>query len=59
MCGSVQPVSAKSLQDRLLSVLTKPRPVVQKGNYYGPMPRKMVAVHADGDEAVANLVLVN
>ena len=55
----LKPVSAKSLQDRLLSVLTKPRPVVQKGNYYGPMPRKMAAVHADGDEAVANLVLVN
>ena len=55
----LKPVSAKSLQDSLLSVLTKPRPVVQKGNYYGPMPRKMVAVHADGDEAVANLVLVN
>jgi CheY-like chemotaxis protein len=55
----LKPVSSKSLQDRLIAVLTKPRPMVQNGNYYGPAPRNMAAIHADGDEAVANLVLVN
>jgi len=55
----LKPVSSKALQDRLVAVLTRPRPMVQSGNYYGPAPRKMAGIHADGDEAVANLVLVN
>ena len=56
----LKPVSTKALQDRMVAVLTKPRPVVQQGDYYGPAPRKMIAaVHADGDDAIANLVLVN
>lgn len=55
----LKPVSSKALQDRLVSVLARPRPVVQHGGYYGPMPRKMAAVNTDGDSAVASLVLVN
>jgi CheY-like chemotaxis protein len=38
-----KPVSAKALYDRLLSITTQPRPVVQLGDYYGPEPRKLVA----------------
>jgi two-component system chemotaxis response regulator CheY len=37
-----KPVSAKSLYDRLLSITTQPRGVVQLGDYYGPEPRKLV-----------------
>jgi two-component system chemotaxis response regulator CheY len=55
----LKPVSSKALQDRLVSVLAKPRPIVKKDGYYGPMPRKMVNVNADGDAAVSSLVLVN
>lgn len=55
----LKPVSSKSLQDRLTSVLVKPRPLVQTGDYYGPAPRKMVDVNADNDEAVASLVFIN
>jgi two-component system, chemotaxis family, chemotaxis protein CheY len=56
----LKPVSSKALQDRLVSVLTKPRPVVNTGDYYGPAPRKMVtAVHADNDEVIANLILLH
>jgi two-component system, chemotaxis family, chemotaxis protein CheY len=55
----LKPVSTKALQDRLLSVLTNPRPVMQHGSYYGPTPRKMAAINADGDAAVANLTLLN
>ena len=36
----VKPVSAKSLYDRLVAIITQPRPVVQLGDYYGPEPRK-------------------
>jgi DNA-binding response OmpR family regulator len=55
----LKPVSSKSLLDRLISVLAKPRQIIQSGDYYGPTPRKMASIHADGDRAIANLVLVN
>ena len=56
----LKPVSSKSLQDRMVAVLTKPRPVVQSGDYYGPVPRNLAAtMNEDGDHAIANLVLVN
>ena len=29
------------IYDRLVSILTEPRPVVQMGAYYGPEPRRM------------------
>jgi len=35
-----KPVSAKALLDRLISILLKPREIVQVGAYYGPAPRK-------------------
>ncbi len=56
----LKPVSTKALRDRLVSVLVNPRPIVSSGAYYGPKPRKYAsAVHADIDEAVAKLVMVN
>jgi len=55
----LKPVSTKALQERLLAVLSKPRPLMKDGNYYGPMPRKMAAINADGDAAIANLTLLN
>jgi two-component system, chemotaxis family, chemotaxis protein CheY len=56
----LKPVSSKALQGRLLSVLTKPRPIVQSSGYYGPVPRRMSAsMNEDGDQALTNLVLVN
>jgi len=36
----IKPVSARALLDRIVSILAKPRPVVQVGSYYGPEPRK-------------------
>ncbi len=45
----VKPVSAKSIYDRLVSIVTQPRPLVQLGDYYGPEPRKHVG--EGGDEA--------
>lgn len=35
----LKPVSTKALFDRLASVLTRPRPMVRIGDYYGPKPR--------------------
>jgi CheY-like chemotaxis protein len=51
----LKPVSSKSLRDRLVAVLVKPRPLVKTGDYYGPAPRKLVGdIHADGDAAAAS-----
>ena len=34
-----KPISAKALQERLMSILLKPRESVRLGEYYGPAPR--------------------
>jgi two-component system, chemotaxis family, chemotaxis protein CheY len=36
----VKPVSGKALHERLVSVLLNPRPMLKRGAYYGPTPRK-------------------
>jgi len=40
----IKPTSPKALQDRLLSVLANPRPMVQIGGHYVPQPRAGGAV---------------
>ena len=56
----LKPVSVKALQDRVIAVLTKPRQIMKNGDYYGPAPRKLAtAIHADNDQAIANLSVVN
>ena len=37
----VKPVSGQALYERLASVLLCPRPMVKRGNYYGPAPRQL------------------
>jgi CheY-like chemotaxis protein len=55
----LKPVSSKALYNRLVSVLTKPRPVVKSGGYYGPVPRNLATMNEDADDAMRQLVLVN
>ena len=55
----LKPVSSKALQDRMVSVLTNPRPLVQSGSYYGPEPRKMSSYKPGADQPIANPILVN
>lgn len=56
----LKPVSLKALQDRLVAVLANPRPMVRSGEFYRPAARKLAAnIHADADQALANLVMVN
>jgi two-component system chemotaxis response regulator CheY len=51
-----KPVSAKSLLDRLLSILLKPRQNVRLGEYYGPAPRNSTAPNSESaaDDAPAD-----
>ena len=56
----LKPVSVKALQDRITAVLSKPREIVKSGSYYGPVPRKLAtAIHADNDETIAKVVLLD
>jgi two-component system, chemotaxis family, chemotaxis protein CheY len=55
----VKPVSSKSLHDRLVEVITRPRPIIWNGDYYGPAPRKLSAVAKDIDQSFSNIYLLN
>ena len=50
-----KPVSAHHLLERLISILAKPRPIVQVGDYYGPEPRRGLAETMDDTPLVAVL----
>lgn len=52
-----KPVSGKALLDRIVAILTKPRPMVRLGDYYGPEPRK--PVHERTDRERLEKVFVN
>ena len=56
----LKPVSSKALEERLLAVLTKPRPNLQSGQPSGQASRKLASgLHADTDEAMTALVLLD
>ena len=42
----IKPTSPKALQDRLLSVIANPRPMMQIGEHYVPQPRSAATVAA-------------
>jgi DNA-binding response OmpR family regulator len=37
----VKPVSVQALRARLVAILAKPRPIIQRDGYYGPEPRRI------------------
>ncbi len=39
-----KPVSIKTLEDRIIAVIVRPRPIVQLEGYYGPMPRRLTPI---------------
>jgi hypothetical protein len=39
-----KPTSPKMLQDRRLSILVNPRPMVQIGKYFVPAPRRQASI---------------
>src|SRR3954463_5226665 len=40
----LKPVSTKSLQDRIVAIIGRPRPTVKLDGYYGPLPRRLVVM---------------
>jgi CheY-like chemotaxis protein len=55
----LKPVSSQGLRARIVSVLSKPRTIVQKAGYYGPEPRKLSSYKPEKDSGFDNVVLVN
>ena len=55
----LKPVSSKALLARLVSILTKPRRMVRKGDYYGPEPRKISSYKPESDPGLSQIVLVH
>jgi two-component system, chemotaxis family, chemotaxis protein CheY len=45
----LKPVSSNALQARILSIVTKPRTMVKRGEYYGPEPRKLASYRPEAD----------
>lgn len=52
----LKPVSSKALLARLVSVLTNPRQMVKKGNYYGPEPRRLSSYKPEVDPGQIYLI---
>ena len=48
----VKPVSSTALLTRIVGVLTQPRPMIQRGNYYGPEPRRYSTYKPDFDRGI-------
>jgi len=40
----LKPVSTKALLDRIVAILSRPRPMVKKEGYYGPAPRRPAVI---------------
>jgi CheY-like chemotaxis protein len=55
----LKPVSSKALLARLAAILTKPRRMVKKGDYYGPEPRKISSYKPESDHGLSQIVLVH
>ena len=55
----LKPVSSTAILARFVSILAKPRPMVRRGDYYGPAPRKPSTYKPDDDPQLNHIVLVN
>jgi two-component system chemotaxis response regulator CheY len=54
----VKPVSSTALLARIVAILTKPRRMMQQGDYYGPEPRKLSAYKPEFDPTLDQIFLV-
>jgi two-component system, chemotaxis family, chemotaxis protein CheY len=55
----LKPISSKMLLDRLVATLTKPRPIIKVGSYYGPEPRPASVYHPVNEAVLDEIVLIN
>jgi CheY-like chemotaxis protein len=55
----LKPVSSTALLARIVSVLLKPRPMIKRGEYYGPEPRGFSTYRPDAEFDPSQVVLVD
>lgn len=55
----LKPVSMQALQTRIASIVTNPRPMIRRGSYYGPAPRKAATYKPDHQPLIDDIVLLN
>lgn len=55
----LKPASMHALLSRIVSILRNPRPMVRRGSYYGPAPRKAAAYKPDHQPLIDDLIMVN
>lgn len=55
----LKPVSTTALLARIVTILFKPRPMVKRGDYYGPEPRKPLRNSPGIDLDFSSIVLLN
>jgi DNA-binding response OmpR family regulator len=55
----LKPVSTSALLARLVSILSRPRRMVRKGDYYGPEPRRLSSYKPESDPGWGQIVFVN
>ena len=55
----LKPVSSVALLARIVSILSKPRKMMQQGDYYGPEPRKAATYKPEIDPGFTQAFLVN
>ena len=48
----LKPVSSTALLTRIVGVLATPRPMIRRGNYYGPEPRKYSTYKPEFDQGI-------
>jgi CheY-like chemotaxis protein len=54
----LKPISSTALLARIVTILAKPRPMIQRGEYYGPEPRKLAAYKPEFDPGFGTLAFV-
>jgi two-component system, chemotaxis family, chemotaxis protein CheY len=54
----LKPVSSTALLARLVSIISRPREMVRKGDYYGPAPRKLSSYKPEADPTLDDVVFV-
>lgn len=55
----LKPVSTKMLLDRLVATLTRPRPILKAGRYYGPEPRPASSYQPVNEASLDDIVLID
>ena len=55
----LKPVSSTALLARIVSILVRPRPMIQRGDYYGPEPRQLATYKPDSTTDLSEIALID